>query len=95
MIAEAEAGVRRYGETDVGGRYGKVFIATDRGIPAYGIHERALGDLLDPYRPGSATGVVNAVSRSVGFDAAGWTVGRLLSMAGRVEREARERERQG
>jgi len=47
---------------------------------------------VDPTRPGTITGLVNAVSREVSADVADWRLGRLLMMSGQMEREARERD---
>ena len=92
IVAECEAGRRRYAGTDVGDRYGTVLNwGTDRQRGEVSLRERTVGDLVDPYRPGSALEVVNLVTRRVGLDAAGWNVDRLVSMADGVMREARGR----
>ena len=76
----------------MGDRYGTVLNwGTDRQRGEVSLRERTVGDLIDPYRPGSALEVVNLVTRRVGLDAAGWSADRLLSMADGVMREARAR----
>lgn len=50
-------------------------------------HARPLGDYLHPYRPGRPTTVLNAVSRAVSDDCAGWAWERLVTMAGQLKRE--------
>ena len=92
IVRECEAGRRRYAGTDVGDRYGTVLNwGTDRQRGEVSLRERTVGDLVDPYRPGSALEVVNLVTRRVGLDAAEWSADRLLSMADGVMREARAR----
>ena len=59
-----------------------------------GVAERTVGDLVDPYRPGSALEVVNVVSRVLGMDAAAWSWDRLVHLAAGVEREGRGRSSQ-
>jgi len=95
LIGEARAGVRRWPGTDVGERYAQHIAyagSPDHADPLS--VERTLGDLLDPTRPTRVLDLVNAVSREVGRDVAGWNLGRVWSLYGQMEREARERERE-
>lgn len=84
----ARAGLRRYAGTDYGDSYGRVLSwagAPETADPS--VSERTVGDYLDPQRPGSATTLVNTVSRVCGVDAAGWTWPRIVNMAAGVEQE--------
>ena len=54
--------------------------------------ERSVGDVIDPFRPGQATDTVNAVSRGMGMDVAGWSWDRIVSMAATLQHEARQRD---
>lgn len=56
-----------------------------------GMHERTLGDLLHPARPGRVVDVVNRVSMEVGGDVAEWRLVRVVSLFASLQREARER----
>jgi len=47
--------------------------------------------VIDATRPGRPTAIVNAVSREVGGDVAGWRWTRIVSFYGQLEREARQR----
>jgi len=53
-------------------------------------HERTLGDLLDPTRPGRPTDMVNAVSREMRTDVADWRLDRVLSMLRQLDNESAE-----
>lgn len=92
LLGECREGHRRLAGSDVGTEY--------RQILAFGAEgdatdpdpwERTVGDLVDPTRTASVIDVVNAVSKAVGDDAAGWSVERLLRMVATLQAEADER----
>ena len=94
-MAELKAGMRRFGDTELGGQYQRVMAhhgEGDASIPP--VATRTLGDVLDPYRAAEPTGIVNAVSQSVSMDAAAWSWHRLLNYYGQLEQDSRQRERQ-
>lgn len=72
----------------MGEQYLQVLAFAGDSVPSeYGVTDRTLGDTVDPYRPGSAMEVVNAVTRAVGSDAAGWSWVRLVAFVSGLERE--------
>jgi len=90
--AEARTGRRWFDGSERGTEYQRRLVwGADESGDGPGLAGRTVGDLVDPTRAGSATAVVNLVTRAVGTDAAAWDVGRLLSMAGQVEAEHQER----
>lgn len=92
---EIRAGQRRYVGTDRGERYATAIAFHGEGEYADPrTHERTLGDLLHPARPGRIVSVVNAAAREVATDPAAWSVHRLLDLYATLEAEARARERQ-
>lgn len=93
MLAEARAGIRRWPDTDIGEHYQDV--VAHRGEGQYnlpGVVARTLGDLVMPLRPLRVVDVVNAVSKEVGADVAGWRVSRVWALYAQLEREAEERD---
>ena len=91
MKAEAWRGHRRYAGTAQGENYKRIRLwSTDDGEPPRPT-DRTLGDIVAPERPARATDAVNRASVRLGTDAAEWTVVRLLSLLGQIEREARQR----
>lgn len=92
MKGECKAGLRRHAGQQWGDQFRTILNhGTEENVENPGVYERTIGDLLDPYRTGSAMHVVNAVSREMGVDAASWRVDRLLSMVAGLEREAARR----
>lgn len=98
-MGETRAGLRRYGDTDRGGHYQTTLAHYGTGpsdVPPP--HERTFGDLISPARPGRAVDLVNAVTRDIRSDAAGWGIDRILGMValmaeegnGTQERRARD-----
>lgn len=49
---------------------------------------RPLADHVDPSRTGSATALVNLVTRAAGIDAAAWSWGRVVGMAAQIQADA-------
>jgi hypothetical protein len=89
---EIRTGQRRYVGTDRGERYATAIAFHGEGEYADPrTHERTLGDLLHPARPGRTVSVVNAAAREVATDPAAWTLDRLLDLYATLEAEARER----
>jgi len=85
-LSEARAGIRRYGETELGERYSR-WVAHygegDHTVPSTAA--RTLGDLTHPARPGTPTAVVNAVSQAVSTDVAPWRWERLVQFYAGLE----------
>lgn len=54
----------------------------------FGAAQRTVSDVLDPYRPGSATATVNATTLALGLDTAGWSWVRLVTLAAGLEGQA-------
>lgn len=52
-----------------------------------GPHERALGDLLSPIRPGRCVDLINVVTRDLRQDVAGWDMDRILGMVALMSEE--------
>jgi hypothetical protein len=50
-------------------------------------HERPLGDHVAPDRTGSATQIVNAVSRDMSADVGDWRWPRVVGMAAMIQQE--------
>lgn len=92
LLAECETGLRWYSGTPRGDNYRTIINHGGENIVENpGLSERTIGDLVDPWRSGSAMFVVNVVSREMGFDAAAWDLDRLLSMYAGIERDAARR----
>lgn len=90
--AEVRAGRRRYGETDPGERFANTgWFEGEGDFSPPGVRDRTLGDWLDPTRPGRTVDIVNAVSREVGSDVAGWRFTRTLEFFAAVEQATRQR----
>lgn len=86
MLREARAGLRRHTGTPHGEHYQQLLARLGEGDYADpSPHERLLGDLLDPTRPGRMMDCVNAVTQQSKQDAAEWRVDRILSMVASLE----------
>jgi len=95
-MREARVGQRRFAGTDRGEAYAKLRAwggDGDTADPHLG--SRPLADLVHPGRPGRFMDALNAASREVGTDVAGWDVARILRLTSTIEHESRERERAG
>jgi len=92
LLGEVRAGQRRHTGTDLGDHYGSLLAHLGEGdYTPPKLYERTLGDILHPARPGRAVDVVNAASREVGTDVAGWRFERVLSMHAAIDAEAAQR----
>lgn len=54
----------------------------------FGPARRTIGDVLDPYRPGSATATVNSTTLALGLDTAEWSWVRIVTLAAGLEGQA-------
>ena len=83
----------------MGDRYQRVLaFSADGGIDDYAapdLHERTLGDLIAPTRPGRMVDVVNMVRREVPGDPTAWSVYEFLSMVAMLERERQQADASG
>lgn len=85
--------MRRYSGTQQGEHYRQLLnFGTEQNVTDPKNHERTLGDLLDPLRPGRMTDLVNSVTRETGIDAATWRVDRLLRMVASIEYAAAQQQ---
>lgn len=74
--------------THVGENYLAVLSHASESVPSeFGVWERTVGDVLDPFLPGSAMEIVNKTTLALGMDTSGWSWHRLVSMASSLERE--------
>ena len=82
-----------YAGTDTAARYMNIIShGTDDVADEPSIADRTLSDVLCPYRPGSATELVNAAAREVGVGVEEWHWFRVVSLVARLQRESRQRE---
>lgn len=83
MLGECRAGQRRYTGSDIGEQYAhKLAFEGEGDATPPKPHERPLGDILLPSRPGTATDLVNQASQVAGTDAKAWRFDRVIRMVG-------------